>query len=422
MNQLTAKMKRVIALQDIKDAERRIRDVVLETPFAVNTQLSQKYGCHVYLKREDQQIVRSFKIRGAYNKMAQLSKDELEHGIVCASAGNHAQGVAFACNKLKVKGKVVMPNPTPSQKINKVRDFGGEWVEIILKGDTYDDAYAEAISLCQKSRSTFIHPFNDEQVIAGQATIGLEILKQTQNPIDILLIAVGGGGLIAGVGSCFQHLSPSTEIICVEAEGAPTFHHSVRANALTRLQSIDSFADGIAVKEMGSIPFTIAKQFTSRHVLIPEGKICTTMLELYNDQGIIVEPSGAVGVAALDQLGDSIKGKTIAIILCGGNNDVDRLNEVRERSLLHEGFKHYFIIKFPQRAGALKEFLNLLGPSDDITHFEYTKKTNRVAGPALVGIELNHSKDFESLIERMTAASIQFQHLNENPMLFEMLV
>ena len=406
----------------IDDASDRIKDIIHATPLQLNTGLSDKFNCNIYLKREDLQIVRSFKIRGAYNKMATLSAEQLKNGVVCASAGNHAQGVAFACNKLQVKGKIFMPHPTPNQKIKKVKQFGGEWVEVILTGDSFDDAQAEAMELATSENISFIHPFDDLDVIAGQGTIAKEMLENISKPLDILLVAIGGGGLMAGISTYFKTLSPATKIIGVEATGAAAMQASIQKNEVTKLTKIDTFADGIAVKQVGQLTFEICKNNVDQFIQVPEGKISSTILELYNEEAIVAETAGAVSIAALDQIKDQIRGKNVGIILCGGNNDIDRTQEIQERALLYEGIKHYFIIKFPQRAGALRDFLNVLGPKDDITHFQYTKKNNRESGPALVGIELGSSGDFPMLLARLGEMKINYRHLNDDPTLFETLV
>lgn len=412
----------MISVSKIEDAYRNISEVVTKTPLLKNYNLSKKYGCTIYLKREDMQVVRSFKIRGAFNKMKGMGREDLINGVICASAGNHAQGVAFACSNLKTKGIIYMPTTTPKQKISKVKHFGGEWVEIRLIGDTFDDANKVALQLSAEDNIPYIHPFNDDEVMAGQGTIGKEILDEIDVPIDILFVAVGGGGLISGVGSYFKQVSPNTKIIAVEAEGAPALARSLEAKSLVRLDKIDSFADGIAVKMIGDRTFEICKEVVDDIQLVPEGQICSSILSLYNDEAIVVEPAGAVSFAALDYFRDEIKGKNVVIIVCGGNNDITRTEDIRERALLWEGRKHYFIIRFPQRAGALRDFLNLLGPDDDIAHFEYTKKTNRDTGPALVGIELKSADDFPTLVQKMKEKGINYEHLNQNPMLFEMLV
>jgi threonine dehydratase len=414
--------KELIDLSSIIKAQQRLKKVSSNTPLQKNHSLSRRYDAHIYLKREDMQEVRSFKIRGAYNKIASLSKDELSNGVVCASAGNHAQGVASACAQLHVQGVIYMPATTPKQKVNKVKHFGGKYVKVILIGDTYDDAQHEAHRHSDETQAIFIHPFNDYTVMAGQGTIAAEILDEIHEPVDMLLVAVGGGGLLSGVGSYFKQVSPKTEIIAVEATGAPAFKRSLEANQLVTLEKIDSFVDGIAVKRIGDKTFPICQSLVKEVVLVPEGKICTTILDLYNDQAIVAEPAGAISVSALDLISDRIVGKNVVLILCGGNNDITRTAEIQERSLLHEGKKHYFIIRFPQRAGALKDFLAVLGPNDDITHFEYTKKRFRESGPALVGIELKNKSDYQPLIRRMEEANINYLPLNDDPMLFEMLI
>jgi threonine dehydratase len=414
---------KLLSVQNIEQASLRLKGVLQYTPFSINKNLSSKYNANIYLKREDMQVVRSFKIRGAYNKMASMSAEAVSKGVICASAGNHAQGVAFACAHLKIKGTIYMPNTTPSQKITKVRYFGGDWVTINLVGDTFDDAQSAAWKQSIESNLPFIHPFNDFEVMEGQGTVGLEMLRETEVQLDYLIVAVGGGGLMAGVGSIFKHLSPQTKIIAVESDGAPALFEAMKHGKVVKLDNISSFADGIAVKEVGDKTLEICKEVVDDILLIPEGKICSTMLSLYNDEAIVVEPAGAIGISALDYLDpNDIKNKNIAIIVCGGNNDIARTEEIRERALLFEGKKHYFIIRFPQRAGALKDFINLLGPNDDITHFQYTKKNNRDAGPALVGIELKFKEDFHVLIEKMKSNNLNFEHINDRPLLFDILI
>ncbi len=413
----------LIELQAIYRARTRLREVAEHTPLFHNPALSDRFGCSIYLKREDLQVVRSYKIRGAFNKMATLSREQLDRGVVCASAGNHAQGVAFACRKLRANGRIYMPAVTPAQKVEKVRSFGREFVQVVLIGDTFDDAYAEAKRAEEEEGMVFVHPFDDPLIIAGQATVGIEILEDCPEEIDIVLVAVGGGGLLAGLGSYFRHVSPNTKIIGVEPAGAPAMHESLRRGEIVRLDRIDSFVDGAAVKQVGERNFAIARDVLSDLVLVEEGKVCSTILQLYNEEGMVVEPAGALTVAALDQLGETIRGKTVVCVVSGGNNDISRTEEIRERALLYEGRKHYFIIQFPQRAGALRDFLNeVLGPDDDITHFEYTKKHSRGMGPAMVGLQLARADDYAALVERMEERGIVYQHLNDNSMLFELLV
>ena len=415
--------KGLISLENIYKAKVRLKNVAIKTPLMHNAFYSQKYQCQVYFKREDLQVVRSYKIRGAYNKMASLTKKDLKNGIVCASAGNHAQGVAFACKALKIKGKIYMPSTTPKQKINKVNSFGGSFVEIILTGDTFDDSYAEALKDSKENKLTFIHPFNDEKVIEGQGTVGLEILEDCEVSIDYFFVAIGGGGIISGIGSYFKQMSPNTKIIGVEPTGSPGMKTSLEAGAVVSLAQMDTFVDGAAVSRVGDINFNICKEVVDDIILVPEGKVCTTILELYNEEAIVVEPAGALTLSALDFYAEEIKGKNIVCLIGGGNNDITRMEDIKERSLLHEGLKHYFIIKFPQRAGALRSFLNdVLGPDDDITHFEYSKKNNKNAGPALVGLELKRKTDYEGLIKRMEKYNIDYKTINDQRMLFNFLV
>jgi threonine dehydratase len=412
-----------VEVENIYAAASRLKGVALKTPLLFNANLSEKYEANIYLKREDLQVVRSYKIRGAYNKMSTLTAEELSKGVVCASAGNHAQGVAYACRKMNVHGTIFMPTTTPAQKIKQVKMFGKEWIEVILEGDTYDDSYHASQRFIDRTGGVFVHPFDDMQVIEGQGTVGLEIFKDADFKIDYLLFAIGGGGLSAGVCTIFKHLSPKTKLIGVEPMGSPTMKVSIANQAVTTLEHIDKFVDGAAVKRAGDITFEIVKDKLDEILLIPEGKVCSTILQLYNEEAIVAEPAGALSVAALDDLKSLIKGKNVVCIVGGGNNDITRTEEIKERSLLFEGLKHYFIIKFLQRAGAMKEFLEeVLGPNADIVFFEYSKKTARERGPALVGIELTKKEDLEGLIERLDKSNVQFTYINDKPDLFEFLI
>ncbi|TWU26237.1 L-threonine dehydratase biosynthetic IlvA [Novipirellula galeiformis] len=410
------------SVQSIHAAEKRIRAIVRRTPLLPSTRLSLAFDANVLLKREDLQDVRSYKIRGAYNRMTQLTEAQRAAGVVCASAGNHAQGFAYACNAMQIQGRIYMPMVTPKQKVDKVRLFGKAYVEVILVGDTFDDAAAEAHKATSEGL-TYVPPFDDPGIIAGQGTVGLEILEDHPDPIDFVLVAVGGGGLISGLGSYFHQCSPSTKVIGVEPSGAPAMYESLKQGKVVTLDSIDNFVDGAAVKRVGDLNFAIAQQVIHKMLLVPEGKVCSEMLRLYNDEGLVVEPAGALAIAALEQIKAEIKGKTVVCIVSGSNNDINRTEEIRDRALLYEGLQHYFVIKFPQRAGALRDFLNnVLGPTDDITHFEYTKKHNRETGPALVGIQIAKAEDYDALIARMNASHIEYQIINEQRMLFELLV
>lgn len=410
-------------IKDIELAHKRLKNVVIQTPLIKSLNLSNDFNANIYLKREDLQTVRSFKIRGAYNKLSTLSKDESEKGIICASAGNHAQGVALSCNLLDIQGKIYMPATTTTQKINSVKKFGKENVEVVLVGDTFDDAFAEAMKDCVKNDKVFIHPFDDEKVIEGQATVGLEIFKELDEKIDYIFLPIGGGGLAAGVSSYFKQISPETLIIGVEPSGATSMIEAVKQGNPVTLDEIDKFVDGAAVKRVGQMNFEICSQTLDDILSVPEGEICTNLLKLYNEEGIIVEPTGALAVSALSYYRDRIEGKNIVCVISGGNNDIARMAEINERAILYNKLKHYFIVKFPQRAGALKEFLNnVLGPDDDICLFEYTKKTNRENGPALIGIELKNREDFEPLINRMKEYKINYRLVNDNLDLYNILV
>lgn len=412
-----------INIKDIVVAQQMIKDVVKKTPLQKDVILSNKYNCNVYLKREDLQDVRSFKIRGAYHFMRSLPKEELAKGVVCASAGNHAQGVAYSCNAMKVTGKIFMPTTTPRQKVDRVIFFGGEYVDVILTGDTYDDASDESKSYCKEHGMTFVHPFDDYRTMIGQGTIGLEILEEMTQPMSHIFMSVGGGGLISGVGSYIKEVSPDTKVIGVEPEGAASMQASMDADQVVKLDKVDNFVDGASVKRIGDLSFAISKKVVDSLVSVPEGKVCTTILNLYNENAIVAEPAGAMPVTALDYYKDEIKGKNIVVVIGGGNNDIDRMQDIQERSLIYEGLKHYFIIKMPQRAGALKEFLlKVVGENDDITRFEYTKKNNRTKGPILVGIELKYKDDYQPLIERMKKHGFSYQDVNKDQDLFQLLI
>ena len=412
-----------VDISKVKEAASRLSDVASLTPLTLNFNKTKEFDAKIYFKREDLQQVRSYKIRGAYNKISSLSADELVNGVVCASAGNHAQGVAYACYKENIKGVIFMPTPTPKQKIEQVKMFGGEFIEIVLTGDTFDDAYNESITFCEKNKMCFIPPFDDMKVIEGQATVGLELLEQSSEPIDYIFLPVGGGGLISGISGVFKQLSPKTKIIGVEPLGAPSMTKALEEGQPTRLEHINKFIDGASVQKVGALNFQICQDKIDRMTTVPEGKVCQSILDLYNKDAIVVEPAGALSVAVLDQFREEIKGKNVVCIISGSNNDITRTEEIKELALLHAGLKHYFIIRFPQRAGALKEFISeVLGPEDDITHFEYSKKHNRNQGPAVIGIELKHADSLEGLKQRMIDRKFFGEYLNDKPDLFQYLV
>jgi threonine dehydratase len=410
-------------IADIRKAAETIAQVASETPLQPSIRYSKTYGANILLKREDLHRVRSYKIRGAYNKISSLSKEELAKGVVCASAGNHAQGMAFACSHLEVKGTIYMPVVTPKQKIDQTKMFGGEWVEVVLEGDTFDDSNKAAQLFCEQNGKTFVHPFDDEKIIEGQATVGLEILEQFTEPIDYVFVAVGGGGLASGLCGTFKALSPNTKIIGIEPEGAPSMLKSMEKGGLVELPQIDKFIDGAAVQKVGKLTYEICKSHLYKMITVPEGKVCQTILELYNRDAIVVEPAGALTISALYAFADEIKDKNVVCVISGSNNDITRTAEIKERALLYANLKHYFIVKFPQRPGALKEFVaDILGPDDDITHFEYSKKSSRENAPAVVGIELKSPDDLQPLIDRMKANNFFGDYLNDKPHLFQYLV
>lgn len=415
--------KKWLQVEDIMIAYQQLKDIVAHTPLQKNERLSEKYECHVYLKREDLQHVRSFKLRGAFYKVKSLSEDQLKNGVVCASAGNHAQGVAYACRQLGVDGKIFMPTTTPKQKVSQVELFGRGNVEIVLVGDTFDDAYHKSVTCAEKENRAFIHPFDDEMVIAGQGTVAVEILNDCEEPIDYVFASVGGGGLLSGLSTYMKSVTPSTKMIGVEPLGAPSMKASMDAKKVIVLDEIDKFVDGAAVMSVGDKTYEICQKLIDDILLVPEGKVCTSILELYNEHAIVAEPAGAMPIAALDLYREEIKGKNVVCVVSGGNNDIGRMQEIKERSLLYEGLLYYFIVNFPQRAGALREFLDeVLGPTDDITRFEYTKKNNKDNGPALVGIELQRRENYFDLIERMNKKGFSYKEVNKDRDLFNLLI
>ncbi len=411
-----------IDTQQVLAAAARLKGVVTRTPLTYNTNLSRRYQADVYLKREDMQVVRSYKLRGAYNMMCTLPQESLANGVTCASAGNHAQGFAWSCRRLNVKGVVFMPIITPKQKVNQVKMHGGDSIEIRLVGDTFDDCSAEAQAFTRDHHMTFIPPFDDLKIIEGQGTVGLEILEEQQD-IDFLFMPIGGGGLASGVGAYFRTFSPQTKIIGVEPEGAPSMLKALENGSPVTLPEIDRFVDGAAVKRVGDLTFSICRDVLDKMSLVPEGRICSTILRLYNEDAIVVEPAGALSMAALDDFREEIKGKKVVCVVSGSNNDIDRMQEIKERSLLYEGLKHYFIVRFAQRPGALKEFVNhVLGPDDDITRFEFIQKHNKETGPALVGVELKFREDYDKLLANMEKYNVHYTELNKDDNLFGYLV
>lgn len=406
----------------VADAEERLRKIVNRTPLTLNRNLSAKYQCNIFLKREDLQVVRSYKLRGAYNMLSTLPAEQLRQGVVCASAGNHAQGFAYSCKKLGCHGVVFMPVITPKQKVKQTKMFGENFVEIQLVGDSFEECAEAALKFTKENKMTFIPPYDNYKIIEGQATVGLEILEDLTH-VDYLFVPVGGGGLASGVGSYFKTFSPATKIIGVEPEGAPSMSEAFKEGHPVTLNDIEHFVDGASVSRAGDITYSVCKDVLNEMHLVPEGKVCTTILQLYNEDAIVVEPAGALSIAALDDYADEIKGKNVVCVISGGNNDIDRMQEIKERSLQYEGLKHYFLIRFAQRPGALKEFVNeVLGPGDDITRFEYIQKNNKEAGPALVGIELGDRKDYDRLKRNLDFYKINYTELKKDDNAFGYLV
>ena len=410
-------------VEAIEKASGVLEEILTPTPFQKNPNLSDIYDAEVYLKREDLQMVRSYKIRGAYNKIRSIDPDSMKNGIVCASAGNHAQGVAFSCSKLKIMGSIFMPVTTPKQKIEQVRMFGKEFIEIVLTGDTFDAANSAAITYAEENGKTFIPPFDDPKVMEGQGTIGMEILKQASEPLDYIFVPIGGGGLASGLGAYIKQMSPTTKVIGVEPGGAPCMKAAIENGAVVELDEIDKFVDGAAVKKAGALTYEVCKEVLDDIIVVPEGAVCTTIIHMYNKSAIVVEPAGALAVAALKFYKEDIKGKRVACIVSGSNNDITRMEEIREKSLLYEGLKHYFIVNFPQKSGAILSFVqNVIGSSADLVHIQYIKKTNKNFGPALIGIELASKDDFEPFLKRMTENGFAYEYINENNQLFEILI
>ena len=413
-----------LTIDSINTTRKNIEKAVKTTPLQESFRLSKNFEAQIFLKREDLQPVRSYKLRGAYNKIKNLfAEGKTGKGIVCASAGNHAQGVAFSCHELQIHGVIFMPITTPKQKLEQVKMFGGDFVEVKLVGDTFDASKLAAIEYGEKSGAAFIHPFDDPQIIAGQATVALEILEQTDEKIDYIFVPIGGGGLAAGLISVFSELSPHTKIIGVEPKGAASMKSSLEAGYTVELPFIDKFVDGAAVQKVGELTFEICKAHLADCITVDEGKICETILEMYNKDAIVLEPAGALSISALEQYQDKIKGKNVVCIVSGSNNDITRMEEIKERAMLYKGVKHYFMVKFPQRPGSLKEFvLHVLGSTDDITFFEYTKKNSRETASAIVGIELAEPADFEGLMQRMKDRGYFESYLNDNPNILNIFV
>ena len=402
-----------LSAADIDEAAQRISGVVTRTPLQFSERLSEATGASVYLKREDLQSVRSYKLRGAHNLLMQLSEDELAAGVVCSSAGNHAQGFAMACRSMGVRGRVYVPVKTPKQKRDRIRYHGREFIELIAVGKTYDEAAAASLADVARTGATLVPPYDDPRTMAGQGTIAAEILDQLDSEPDLVVVPVGGGGCIAGITTYLAERTTGSSVLGVEPAGAAAMIAALAAGEPVDLDHVDQFVDGAAVKRAGALTYAAlaAAGDMVSITTVDEGAVCTAMLDLYQNEGIIAEPAGALSVAALMEAGVE-PGSTVVCLISGGNNDVSRYNEVLERSLVHLGLKHYFLVDFPQEPGALRRFLDtVLGPGDDITLFEYVKRNNRETGEALVGVELSSAADLEGLLARMRASDIQVEEL-----------
>ncbi|MBU3686051.1 MAG: threonine dehydratase [Mycobacteriaceae bacterium] len=402
-----------VTAADIDAAAERIADVVVRSPLQYSDRLSEVTGARVYLKREDLQVVRSYKIRGAYNLISQLSSEQLKAGVVCSSAGNHAQGFALACRLMRIPGRVYVPGKTPKQKRDRIRYHGGEFIELIVGGRSYDEAAAAALDDVARTGATLVPPYDDPRTIAGQGTIAVEILDQLDTEPDLVVIGIGGGGCVAGVTTYLVQRTLNTSVLGVEPAGAASMMAALAAGEPVDLDHVDQFVDGAAVKRAGALTFQALSQAGDvvSVVSVDEGAICTAMLDLYQNEGIIAEPAGALSVAGLLET-TVTPGSTVVCLISGGNNDVSRYGEVLERSLVHLGLKHYFLVDFPQEPGALRRFLDeVLGPNDDITLFEYVKRNNRETGEALVGIELGSAADYDGLRSRMDASGLHVEPL-----------
>jgi threonine dehydratase len=423
LRQLTRPEETADHVAAVDEAARRLDGIVARTPLQPSKRLSKEFDATVLIKREDLQEVRSFKVRGAYNKISSLSAEDRRRGVVCASAGNHAQGVAFACSELRIKSTIFMPAITPTQKIERVKQFGGGFVEVQLIGDSYDEASQAARELCAERDAVFVHPFDDPLTIAGQGTVGKEIFEELQGELDAVFVAIGGGGLASGIGSYLKERKPGVAIFGAEPAGSPSMHESLRQGRVVTLEEIDTFVDGAAVKTVGQATFELCRRYLDRVVVVPEGKICTTQIELYQNEGIVAEPAGALSVAALQDAADQIRGKTVVCVLSGGNNDILRYPEIMERSLVYQGRKHYFIVEFAQKPGQLRKFVDqALGPTDDIVRFEYIKKTNKERGTALIGVELKHRDDLEPLLARIHQIQLNCRRLSSEELLYDYLI
>ncbi|MEW2501311.1 threonine ammonia-lyase IlvA [Amycolatopsis sp. NPDC047767] len=412
-----------VSAQMVEQAAERLTGVVTRTPLEPNARLSSRVDARVWLKREDQQTVRSYKIRGAYNFIVQLDEATRSRGVVCASAGNHAQGVAYACRRLGANGRVYVPGTTPRQKRERIATLGGAHIEVIVVGETYEDAFAAANDDAQRTGATLVPAFDDPRTVAGQGTVALEVVDQLGFVPDVLVVPVGGGGLLAGIATWVRERHPEIRVVGVEPAGAMCMAAALEAGEPVRIDAVDSFVDGAAVREAGGVTYPLVRDSGAELTSVPEGAVCTEMLAMYQADGVIAEPAGALASAALGTTVLVEPEQTVVCIVSGGNNDVSRYSEILERSLMHEGLKHYFLVSFPQEPGALRRFLDeILGPEDDVTRFEYVKRNNRELGPALIGIEIPRPAELPGLLKRLEASPLQVEQVEPGSPLFHFLL
>lgn len=412
-----------VSAKDIEVAAGVLAKVATKTPLQKSERLSSEVGRPVYLKREDLQICRSFKVRGAYVRMAAMDEDERKAGVVCASAGNHAQGVAYACSKLGIKGTIFLPASTPRQKRKRIATIGGKWVDPVIVAGDFDEANRVAAKAAKEGGKVYVHPYDDPYTIAGQGSIAVDLDSQLPDDTDMVLIPVGGGGLIAGMATWLKAHRPGIRIVGVESAGAASMKAALQAGNPVSLERVDSFVDGTAVGRAGDLTYQIVRELVDDIVVVPEGAVCTEMLDLYHSEGVIAEPAGALASAAARNFLPQIPNGSVICLVSGGNNDLSRYAEVTERSGRYEGLRHYFLVTFNQEPGALRSFLNdVLSEGEDIIYFQYTKKNNRDTGPALVGIELPDSTDIKGLRRRMAASPLQVQEIDPSSQIFKILV
>lgn len=412
-----------VSAKDIEVAAGVLAKVATKTPLQKSDRLSAEVGRPVYLKREDLQICRSFKVRGAYVRMAAMDEDERKAGVVCASAGNHAQGVAYACAHLGIQGTIFLPASTPRQKRKRIATIGGKWVEPVIVAGDFDEANRVAAKAAKEGSKIYVHPYDDPYTIAGQGSIAVDLDSQLPDDTDMVLIPVGGGGLIAGMATWLKAHRPGIRIVGVESAGAASMKAALEAGNPVSLDRVDSFVDGTAVGRAGDLTYQIVRELVDDIVVVPEGAVCTEMLDLYHSEGVIAEPAGALASAAARNFLPQIPNGSVVCLVSGGNNDLSRYAEVTERSGRYEGLRHYFLVTFNQEPGALRAFLNdVLSEGEDIIYFQYTKKNNRDTGPALVGIELPDPSDIKGLRTRMAASPLQVQEIDPSSQIFKILV